>query len=154
MLNCDKDSGAISIGFSSSANWLSTMKLLMIILTSSSLFTAFFSLLLFLRSMVHTSTIVYQYTRKCIFYSIMYLTAFPGAQFLPTDGIFGAMMKVRCPTSFSGGVVVLYLQVVYLSNNCMFFFFFLNGGKVNLVNDGPVTMQLDSSQTSRWVRSK
>lgn len=81
MLNCDKDSGAISIGFSSSANWLSTMKLLMIILTSSSLFTAFFSLLLFLRSMVCTSTIVYQYTGKCIFYSIMYLTAFPGAQF-------------------------------------------------------------------------
>ncbi|XP_058195910.1 uncharacterized protein LOC131312158 isoform X1 [Rhododendron vialii] len=74
---------------------------------------AFFSLLLFLRSMVHTSTIVYQYTGKCIFYSITYLTAFPGAQFLPTDGIFGAMMKV------------------------------------NLVNDGPVTMQLDSSQTSR-----
>jgi hypothetical protein len=27
----------------------------------------------------------------------------------------------------------------------------LDGLKVNIVNDGPVTMQLDSSQSSKWV---
>ncbi|XP_042408804.1 D-aminoacyl-tRNA deacylase isoform X2 [Zingiber officinale] len=53
------------------------------------------------------------------------------------DGVFGAMMKV----SSGKGIVILHVLV---SHYCCLF---LELMQVNLVNDGPVTMQLDSSQS-------
>lgn len=58
-----------------------------------------------------------------------------------TDGVFGAMMKVQIPHP---GAISAFSFWYFFVNNL----YVSNGMKVNLVNDGPVTMQLDSSQTS------
>lgn len=63
---------------------------------------------------------------------------------ITADGVFGAMMKVILVCT----LLNTYLSATYFSEN-FYLMFYSDDVKVNLVNDGPVTLQLESPQTSK-----